>query len=108
GVDLGNDPVGGGAVSSFAYNSTLQGRDGDTALASQDAPLALSDITGMSSAFFVTALAEDAQVQKLDPEYTSWAFSGDKLPRGAKNVYAAGGAIDNTFVANMLAFTDVK
>lgn len=107
GLDAGGRDVGGGALPSFAYNSTLVHRDGVGFTGQQDAPLALSDITGMSSAFFATSLAETARfLGDLDPVYMNWPVTG-QAPASSVNRYADAGCIENNGVASVLAFTDI-
>ena len=108
GTDFAGKEVGGGGVPAFAFNSSLSGRQGNTFDGLQTAPLALSDITGMSSAFYATTLAEKvSELSALDPEYTSWPPE-TPAPAGSSNRFADGGGIEDNGVASVLAFTDIE
>ncbi len=107
GTDASGQQVGGGALPAFALNSSLSSRDGDTFHGEQDAPLALSDITGMSSAFYASSLAEqEPKLGALDPKYTCWPPQA-AAPAGSLNRFADGGGVEDNGVASALAFTDI-
>ncbi len=57
-VDANNQPVGGGGVTSFAFNSALEALKGDMATLRQIRPFCLADAAGVSSSFFAAYLGK--------------------------------------------------
>ena len=55
-TDINNQPVGGGAVESFAFNSVAEQIECDFAIASQTQPFSLADAISTSSAFFASVV----------------------------------------------------
>lgn len=122
GTDANGAKVGGGQVQSNAFNSVLKSISGTEADVKQDSALALSDITGMSSAFY--ALLADmipgdgkiadmvrelagAVTGGMDPKYHSWSVA-DPIPNNEKkNSFADAGTTDDTGVAFLLSFDDI-
>ena len=67
-VDTNNQPVGGGAVASFAFNSTFESLSGSTATITQNLQWSLMDIMGTSSAAFAAALESQVKDWARSPE----------------------------------------
>lgn len=67
-VDANNQPVGGGAVASFAFNSTFTSLSGATATISQSLQWSLMDILGTSSAAFAAAIESQVKDWARSPE----------------------------------------
>jgi hypothetical protein len=63
GTDYNNLPVGGGGITSFAFNSLYVASSGGSATVAQSRQWALSDIVGTSSAFFA---------EKLENQIAEW------------------------------------
>lgn len=67
-VDANNQPVGGGAVASFAFNSAFTSLSGSTATISQSQQWSLMDIMGTSSAAFAAAIESQVKDWARSPE----------------------------------------
>jgi len=67
-VDTNNQPVGGGAVASFAFNSDFVSLSGSTATITQSLQWSLMDIMGTSSAAFAAALESQVKDWARSPE----------------------------------------
>lgn len=67
-VDANGQPVGGGAVASFAFNSTFDSLSGSTATITQSRQWSLMDILGSSSAAFAAALESQVKDWARSPE----------------------------------------
>ena len=66
GVDANGRPVGGGAVTSFAFNSDPEARHADTVHVKQPRPFSLTDIVGLSSVAFASALEQQVDEWRRD------------------------------------------
>lgn len=110
GTDAGGVEVGGGGVSSFAFASRVQRVvAGEQVEVRARAPLALSDVTGMSSAFFAGPLSTMLpELDVLDPAYRYWPVDGAAPGLGSRNRFADGGDLENNGVASLLAYEDVE
>lgn len=111
GKGLGKDTehleVGGGAVSSYAFDSTVEEVDKHKhkVKVSQSSTLTLADITGMSSAFYATMFDEIAK--PLDPTSLYWPAANVKAGDGSINRFADGGDLEDNGVASILAYEDI-
>lgn len=103
---LGGREVGGGAISSYAFGGRWVGGPTRKPQVELDAPFALSDATGISSAAFADALG-DRDIHSLSPTYRY--FSPTWRPdAGVEAVFGDGGSVENTGVANLLAYEDIE
>lgn len=102
---LGDDEVGGGGVSSYAFGGQWLRGGRDRPELEIEAPLALSDIAGISSAAYSDGLL-DRGVTDMSPAliYASPRWSS---PSGAHATFADAGSLENTAVANLLAYEDI-
>lgn len=109
GTDAAGRSVGGGGVASYAFNSRVEKLLGaDKVAAAQSHAFALADITGMSSAFFASTLAEALSgLSGLDPQYSYWPTANAKRGAGSQNLFADGGGIEDNGVASILAYNDI-
>jgi hypothetical protein len=83
-VDGNNQPVGGGAVTSFAFNSTFASLSGSTATISQSLQWSLMDIMGTSSAAFAAAIESQVKDWARSPERFAAALRLHKDSAAAK------------------------
>lgn len=101
--------VGGGLVSSYAFNSqvsALNGNDVTVKLQKKDA-FSLADITANSSAFYATAIQQLGK--HMDPQYNYWPVKNASTANpGSVTKFADGGAIEDNGLLNMLAYEDIK
>ena len=67
GTDQNGDAVGGGGITSFAFNSTLSKVTGSSVGVSQTRQWSLTDIAGTSSAFFAEVLQDQIAQWKRNP-----------------------------------------
>lgn len=110
GTDADKRNVGGGGTTSFALGSVLNKIEANnTASINQNYPLSLSDITGMSSAFYATL---DLPIVKqvapfLDPKHKYWSISDPQPGNSKLNSFADGGAIEDNGICNMLTYNDI-
>lgn len=104
----GRQQVGGGLVSSHAFNGQLNKVDGNDVEVKmrKNAAFSLADITANSSAFFATAIQDLGKY--MDPEYNYWPVA-DATPDnpGSVTKFADGGAIEDNGLLNMLAYDDI-
>jgi hypothetical protein len=109
GVDAGGLQVGGGGVASLAFGSEVVTSSGGKSVATRSQALfALSDITGMSSAFYASLLAETLpELGVLDPAYPYWPVASPAPGEGTKNQFADGGDLEDNGVASLLAYEDI-
>ena len=97
--------VGGGGVSSYAFGGEWLGGSAERPRVQLQAPLTLTDITSITSAYFADAL-NDRGMTELSPDYHY--FSPHWRPgKGVRALFADGGSLENTGVANLLAYRDV-
>ena len=107
--DEGRNFVGGGGVSSFAFGSTLEAVDGEDVDVKKRAPFDLSEIAGMSSAFFAAGVMQ--QIGELDdvvPETNYWPVRDAEPGTTSMNRFADGGDLEDNGVAYLLAYEDVE
>jgi len=83
-VDGNSQPVGGGAVASFAFNSTFDSLSGSTATISQSLQWSLMDIMGTSSAAFAAAIESQVKDWARSPERFAAALRLHKDSAAAK------------------------
>lgn len=83
-VDANGQPVGGGAVASFAFNSAFASLSGSTATITQSRQWSLMDILGSSSAAFAAALESQVKDWARSPERFAAALRLYKGPAAAK------------------------
>ncbi len=102
---LGGLEVGGGGVTSFAFNGAWESGAVDSMRIRQGAPLALSDVLGITSVYYGDALG-DRDIHDFSPTLT-YASPRWRPPAGAEGVYVDGGSVENTGVANLLAYRDI-
>ncbi|MEM8960789.1 MAG: hypothetical protein AAGD38_04860 [Acidobacteriota bacterium] len=159
GVDANGRPVGGGGVTSFAFNSQLARAQGTDVEVVQERQWSLADITGTSSAAFASTLenllaswhssqliqihqqhADEHQswrkqnlrdpeqasakleqarndgllgnlitdLKDLVPKYRHWSVLDPRPAHTALTRFADSGNLENTTVAAMLAFRDIR
>lgn len=102
---LGEREVGGGGISSFGFGGEWQLGEPERPVLRQRNPLALSDITGISSAAYADA-ASDRGLGELAPALTYFSPLWDR-PAGARALFADAGSLENSGVANLLAYDDI-
>ena len=109
GVDSAGVPVGGGGVTSIAFGSRLTSRPATNSVTVRTrAPFALSDITGMSSAFYASLLADTIpDLGVVDPAYSYWPVSSPRPGGDSVNAFADGGDLEDNGVASILAYEDI-
>ena len=103
----GPRPVGGGLVSSYAFNSAVTAANGDNVEVSVEEGqlFSLADITANSSAFYATAIK---QLSGMDPAYEYWpAQDPDAEKASFLTKFADGGAIEDNGLCNLLAYNDI-
>lgn len=93
-VDTNNQPVGGGAVASFAFNSTFTSLSGATATISQSLQWSLMDILGTSSAAFAAAIESQVKDWARSPERFAAALRLYKDSAAAKLAEAGHDAVE--------------
>lgn len=110
GTDLAELQVGGGGVSSFAFGGHLTGITASSRVqADLVAAFSLSDITGMSSAFYASIVAQAVpELGIIDPLCGYWPILGAVSPAGSMNPFADGGDIEDNGVCGMLAYEDIE
>lgn len=97
--------VGNGLVSSYAFNSKVDEAKNDNVKVWQSSAFSLSDITGTSSAFFATLFKEITA--KIDPRFSYWSVKDPQHDDGTDCNFGDGGTIDNSGIANLLAYNDI-
>ncbi len=102
---LGGVAVGGGGVSSYAFNGAWESGPQASMRIRQRAPLALSDVIGISSVYYGDALG-DRGINDYSPTLT-YASPLWQPPAGAEGVFVDGGSVENTGVANLLSYGDI-
>jgi hypothetical protein len=102
---LGGREVGGGGISSFAFGGQWLAGSRENLQVELDSPLSLSDVAGISSAAYADAL-NDKGLTDLSPALVYFSPDWDP-PTGVRALLADGAAIDNTGIANLLAYDDV-
>jgi hypothetical protein len=102
---LGGREVGGGGISSFAFGGQWLAGPREKPEVELHSPLALSDVAGISSAAYADAL-NDKGLTDLSPALVYFSPHWDP-PSGVHALLADGAAIDNTGIANLLAYDDV-
>jgi hypothetical protein len=101
--------VGGGGVAPFGWEGTLSALNNDQMTVTTASALDLSDIAGVSSAFFSQHLAGRlGKDVNLDPQYACFPVSAIGAPAGDTGVFADGGNLENTGIASLLAYGDVQ
>jgi len=74
-TDANGLAVGGGGVTSFAYNSTFASQSGGTATVTQTRQWSLTDIMGTSSAAFAETVNDQIQQWEKDPwQFLEWVW----------------------------------
>ncbi|MCB9753357.1 MAG: patatin-like phospholipase family protein [Myxococcales bacterium] len=97
--------VGGGGVSSYAFDGEwIAGAPGAMQIR-QRAPMSLCDILGVTSVYYADLLG-DHDFHLLSPTYT-YASPLWTPPAGARGVYVDGGSVESTGVANLLSYGDI-
>jgi hypothetical protein len=100
--------IGGGYVESFAFDSTVQpqssGQSNLVAVTLSSLPFNLSDMAGISSAFFAAA-ADDWDEQEWNPQFKYWPLStgGYQNISTSQYTFGDGGVLDNTGILALLA-----
>lgn len=109
-TDSQKKQVGGGLVSSHAFNSSIDGVSGETVDVTVNSGelFSLTDITANSSAFYASMLPGLASYINMDPSYNYWPVEGAAPGESVLNQFADGGAIDNNGLLNLLAYDDIK
>ncbi|MCA9681182.1 MAG: patatin-like phospholipase family protein [Myxococcales bacterium] len=108
GKDIGtiaDQEVGGGGISSFAFGGQWLLGDDSRPEIELRAPLALSDIAGISSAAFADLLS-DKGLHDLTPSLTYFGPSW-RRPAGTRALFADAGSLENTGIANLLSYSDI-
>lgn len=108
-VDSRGESVGGGAVLPFSYGGRLVRADaGDPRPVVLDLEriYALHDLVGCSSAFFADKAIGGAPTQPLVPQHPRYR-PGVAAPAGGPDYFLDGGALENTGVAALLAWSDI-
>jgi hypothetical protein len=98
-------PVGGGAVTPFAFGGRLVDRRGELITVRSEAAFALSDIVGTGSAFYADFL-DDRDVETIVPAYPYFHPTAE-CPAGAPCRFVDGGCLENQGVAALLAYRDI-
>lgn len=108
-VDRRGEAIGGGGVLPFSYGGTLVGvgegspRPVEVAL---ERIYGLHDIVGCSSAFYADKVVSLRPAHPLVPEYPRYR-PGSAAPAGGRDFFLDGGALENTGVAALLAWSDI-
>jgi hypothetical protein len=102
---LGGHEVGGGGVSSYAFGGQWLLGESEHPEVEVHSPLALSDIAGISSAAFADAL-NDRGMTELSPSLVYFSPHW-RSPAGVHGLFADGGSLENTGIANLLAYEDI-
>jgi hypothetical protein len=102
---LGGREVGGGGISSFAFGGQWLAGSREKLEVELHSPLSLSDVAGISSAAYADAL-NDKGLTDLSPALVYFSPDWDP-PTGVHALLADGAAIDNTGIANLLAYDDI-
>lgn len=97
--------VGGGGISSFAFGGQWLVGSPERPKIEQQAPLALSDIAGISSAAYADLLSDHGFLG-LDPSLIYFSTSWPK-PAGTAGEFEDAGSLENTAIANLLAYSDI-
>lgn len=97
--------LGGGMVSSYAFDSVVESNNGNKVKVKQNDPFSLADITGTSSAFFATGLKE--KLGDIDPRFNYWPVSKPKKEESRAYNFADGGCMEDSGIPNLLAFNDI-
>lgn len=102
---LGGREVGGGGVSSFAFGGQWLAGPREQPRIELHAPLTLSDVAGISSAAYADGL-NDMGMTDLSPALIYFSPYWPR-PAGLHAVLADGGSLENTGIANLLAYDDI-
>lgn len=102
---LGGKPVGGGGISSYAFGGQWLAGPRERPQVEVHCPLSLSDITGISSAAYADGL-NDRGITELSPSLIYFSPYWSR-PAGVHARFADGGSLENTGIANMLAYEDI-
>jgi hypothetical protein len=97
--------VGGGGISSFGFGGQWQVGERERPVLRQRNPLALSDITGISSACYADA-AGDIGMPHLCPTLDYFSPLWER-PAAVRARFADAGSLENTGIANLLAYEDI-
>lgn len=109
-VDRRGEAIGGGGVLPFSYGGSLVGvgegspRPVEVAL---ERVYGLHDIVGCSSAFYADKVVALTPAHPLVPEYQRYR-PGSAAPAGGRDFFVDGGALENTGVAALLAWSDIE
>lgn len=101
--------VGGGSVTTAAFNGSLTSRNGDQLTIAQSRPFSIADATAASSAVYAeTELNSSIVPSNYLPQVQYWAPRGKKTKdAGAAELLTDAGSLDNTGVAALLAYEDI-
>jgi hypothetical protein len=102
---LGGCEVGGGGISSFAFGGQWLAGTREQPHVELRSALALSDVAGISSAAYADGL-NDRGMTDLSPALVYFSPYW-RRPAGLHGVLADGGSLENTGVANLLAYDDI-
>lgn len=102
---LGGREVGGGGISSFAFGGQWLTGSRERPRVELHSPLSLSDVAGISSAAYADGL-NDVGLTDLSPALVYFSPYWSR-PAGLHAVLADGGSLDNTGIANLLAYDDI-
>lgn len=102
---LGGREVGGGGISSFAFGGQWLTGTREQPRVELHSALSLSDVAGISSAAYADGL-NDMGMTDLSPALVYFSPYW-RRPAGLHAVLADGGSLDNTGIANLLAYDDI-
>lgn len=108
-LDSRGEAIGGGAVLPFSYGGRLIRAEADDPRLVElelERIYALHDLVGCSSAFFADKAVGGAPTQPLVPQYPRYR-PGVAAPAGGPDYFLDGGALENTGVAALLAWSDI-
>jgi hypothetical protein len=103
---LGGQEVGGGGISSFAFGGQWLAGTREQLEVELHSPLTLSDVAGISSAAYADGL-NDRGMTDLSPALVYFSPYWRRRPAGLHGVLADGGSLENTGIANLLAYDDI-
>jgi hypothetical protein len=102
---LGGREVGGGGISSFAFGGQWLTGSRERPAVELHSALSLSDVAGISSAAYADGL-NDQGMTDLSPALVYFSPYW-RRPAGMHAVLADGGSLENTGIANLLAYDDI-
>lgn len=102
-------PVGGGGVTSLAFGGKLVDKPSPDGVVIRTGSLfAPAEITGMSSAFFASLVAQSLPaLGSMDPGHLYWPIVNAAVGQGTLNRFADGGDLEDNGVASMLTYEDI-